>query len=250
MTNQEFEDEFDVLYNSIASNQAPGLDSYEKSVFLTKAQDEIVKSYFSPVLNKSQEGIDNSERRQIDFSMIISTKFITDFENSVIDNRANSRRVTLDNEDNIMFIINEFVDVVRDISENKSITTRLTVVPLHYKEYARLMSKPHRRPLKYQAWRLLDSDKPELIVGPADTLNSYTIRYVKRPKAIILKELEDFTIDGSSHAQECELDPILHPEILQRAVELAKADYIGDLNSQLVLGSTSQTNIGAVPQSR
>lgn len=37
MTLQEFSDEFDVLYNNITSNQAPGLNEYEKSVFLTKA---------------------------------------------------------------------------------------------------------------------------------------------------------------------------------------------------------------------
>ena len=38
---KEFSNEFDVLYNNIMSNQAPGLDEYEKSVFLTKAQDYI-----------------------------------------------------------------------------------------------------------------------------------------------------------------------------------------------------------------
>ena len=62
MTNQEFSNEFDVLYNSIMSNQAPGLDEYEKSVFLTKAQDEIIKSYFNPRKNKTQEGFDANER--------------------------------------------------------------------------------------------------------------------------------------------------------------------------------------------
>lgn len=34
---EEFSNEFDVLYNSITSNQAPGIDEYEKSVFLTEA---------------------------------------------------------------------------------------------------------------------------------------------------------------------------------------------------------------------
>ena len=48
MTTQEFSNEFDVLYNNIMSNQAPGLDEYEKSVFLTKAQLEILKNYFNP----------------------------------------------------------------------------------------------------------------------------------------------------------------------------------------------------------
>ena len=46
MTAEEFSQEFDILYNNIASNQAPGLTEYEKSVFLTKAQDEIIKNYF------------------------------------------------------------------------------------------------------------------------------------------------------------------------------------------------------------
>ena len=37
MTIQEFSSEFDVQYNNIASNAAPGLDEYEKSVLLTRA---------------------------------------------------------------------------------------------------------------------------------------------------------------------------------------------------------------------
>ena len=46
MTIDEFKREFDISYNNIMSNAAPGLNEYEKSVFLTKAQYEIVKSYF------------------------------------------------------------------------------------------------------------------------------------------------------------------------------------------------------------
>ena len=46
------------------------------------------------------------------------------------------------------------------------------------------MSKPFKRPLKWQAWRLLTNDnttkKAEIIVGPNDTLVSYAIRYIKR----------------------------------------------------------------------
>lgn len=37
MTNAEFSNEFDTLFNNITSNQAPGIDEYEKSVFLTQA---------------------------------------------------------------------------------------------------------------------------------------------------------------------------------------------------------------------
>lgn len=37
MNNREFSDRFDVLFANITSNQAPGIDEYEKSVYLTKA---------------------------------------------------------------------------------------------------------------------------------------------------------------------------------------------------------------------
>lgn len=37
MTNKEMSDQFDLLYNNITSNQAPGLNEFDKSVFLTKA---------------------------------------------------------------------------------------------------------------------------------------------------------------------------------------------------------------------
>lgn len=249
MTNSEFSNEFDVLYNNITSNQAPGLDEYEKSVFLTKAQDEIVKAYFNPRLNKPQQGFDGNERRQIDFSMIMRTTNYTDADlgAATFDNKANSKKVTI--ESDLMMFINEFADVTRGGG-----SVRLTVIPLDYKEYARLMTKPYKRPLQYQAWRILDnsnsSNNVELIIGPNDTLTKYSIRYIKRPKAIILSALDGVTLDGVSAAQDCELDPILHPEILQRAVELAKAAYTGDLSSALALGQNSETNMGIVAQSR
>lgn len=248
MTNPELSNEFDVYYNNITSNQAPGLDEYEKSVFLTRGQDDVLKAYFDPRTNKPQQGYDGSEIRQIDFSMVTVVKDYTSFTSAIFDPRPNNKSVVL--EKDILMLINEQLIVTRDGK-----TEYLQVVPVMYDEYRRLMSKPYKRPLKFQAWRLLNtsegSNKSDLIIGPNDTLTKYSIRYVKRPRPIILSDLEgNLSIDGQTTAQECELDPILHREILQRAVELAKASYTGDLQSQVALGQTSQTNIGMVAQSR
>lgn len=247
--NNEFSNEFDVLYNNITSNQAPGLDDYEKSVFLTKAQNEIIKAYFDPKSNKVQEGFDGSERRQIDFSMIVKTKEFTSFHFTVFSNHQNARSVTLD--DDIMMLINETVTVERG---DDAYASTLNVLPITYNEYPRLTSKPFRYPLKHQAWRILNSGnngkEAEIIVGPNDTIIKYIIRYVKRPRAIILKDLGDLTIDGQSTTQCCELDPILFPEIIQRACELAKAAYVGDISTQIALGQASQTGIGVITQIR
>ena len=266
MTNLELSNEFDILYNNITSNQAPGLDEYEKSVFLTKAQDEIIKSYFNPKLNKVQEGFDGSERRQIDFSMITRVKTINSFYDATLDNHHNTKAIIIDED--IMMFINEFVEVNRDRNQS-----RLVVVPIDYSTYSTLMSKPYTRPHKNQAWRLLYSSSRgkniELIIGPDDTLVEYQVRYIIKPKPIILVPLheEGLSVGGGylgtdangaltkdltkvKNGSECELDPIIHPEILQRAVELAKAAYIGDIQTQISLGSSSQTNIGIIPQSR
>jgi len=161
--------------------------------------------------------------------------------------RKNTKSITL--EDDILMFINEYVEAKRGES-----TTRLTILPINYIEYSRLMSKPYKRPLKNQAWRLLDNSdghkKAEIVIGPNDTITKYVIRYVKRPRAIRLTTFDDVTLDGGNTAQCCELDPILFPEIIQRGCELAKAAYTGDLQSQIALGQASQTNIGMVTQSR
>ena len=257
--NEQFSNEFDVLYNSITSNQAPGLDEYEKSIFLNRAQDEIVKSYFNPKTNKVQEGFDGTERRQIDFSMITKSRIYQNFDTSLFDSREQVKSVTI--EDDILMLINEYLEVNRPLimrpgapTPVRSEQVRLTVLPITYVEYSRLMSKPYKWPLKNQAWRLIgnrgERKNVELIAGPFDTITKYAIRYVKRPRAIRLADFGNMTIDGESTPQCCELDPILFPEIIQRACELASAVYKGDLQSQLVLGQTSQTNIGMVTQSR
>ena len=241
MTNQEFSNEFDVLYNNIMSNQAPGLDEYEKSVFLTKAQSEILKNYFNPKGNKYQEGFDDSAKRQIDFSSLVrvAEPNIISSDSSYIkmDDRSNLYTIPTD----ILFIVNETAKLTSGSSFRY-----LSIVPISFEEYNRLMSKPYKCPLKNQGWRLLQYSNKGVaeVIVVGGTLSEYKIRYIKRPKPIILANLDEtysnVSIDGETSVSECELDPILHPEILQRAVELAKAAYTGDLKSSVELGQRSE----------
>ena len=239
MSVEEMDNMFDVLYNNITSNQAPGLNAYEKSVFLTKAQDEILKNYFNPKSkgNTTQDGFDDSVKRQVDFSMLTSVETkSSEFENPLFDTRPNTKSVGL--PERLMFAINEMVEVTRSGETNPVI---LQVVPIKFDEYSRLMCKPYKRPLKYQAWRLTNNNtanKADIVIGPSDTLTKYTIRYVRRPNPIIVSDLDGLSIEGKSTATECELDPILHEEILQRAVELAKIAWT----------NTGQDNLQAVIQ--
>jgi len=246
MTTQEFSDQFDVLYNNIMSNQAPGLDEYEKSVFLTKAQYEIIKNYFNPKSNKNQEGFDDSPKRQIDFSNLMAAKKQTTAVTTPTTYvKFDSRSVLYEMPSDILFALNETAIVTENLK-----TRLITIVPISFEEYARILSKPYKQPLKNQGWRLLNTGMngttqariSEIVVKAGATVSDYIIRYVRRPKPIILTTLTEtnVSLDGETDVTECELDPILHPEILQRAVELAKNAYGGDLKSTVDLGQRSE----------
>lgn len=244
MTTQEFSNEFDVLYNNIMSNQAPGLDEYEKSVFLTKAQLEILKNYFNPKGNKYGQGFDENAKRQIDFSTLITVakppQYTPEGGYVRFDDRSQLYKMPQD----ILLVLNE-----TGINTVDGVNRLISIIPMNYEEYARLMSKPWKQPLKNQGWRLFQSTGgvdfiSEIVIKYNSSLADYKIRYVKRPKPIILANLADeysnVSIEGINTITECELDPILHPEILQRAVELAKSAYTGDLKSSVELGQRSE----------
>lgn len=237
-------DQFDVLYNNVMSNAAPGLNEYEKSVFLTKAQDELIKNYLNPQGNKYREGFDGSAKRQIDFSKLIKSVDITpDVPQDSFDDRA--RTVTFPAD--TFVIINEML-LLKD--GNTKAGTR-QVVPITYDEYTRLMNKPYKEPLKSQAWRIITGQETsgadtvslvELIINNNDLNKTivYKLRYVRRPRPIIVANLQtavgdNVSIDGLNTVSECELDPVIHEEILQRAVELAKAAYASDQSGQVQL---------------
>lgn len=247
MTTQEFSNTFDTLLNSYRDIKDFGksqsyysleLDEYEKSVLLTQAQDIIVKSYFDRTLNPQGQGFDDSERRQIDFSELITvgTPTKNDNEDAI---KYDDRSILYTMPTNILFVLNE------KVIENKTLPPEIeggdpeivpfrsyVVVPLSYKEYDRLMSKAFAQPLKKQCWRLFQNPSgidlaSELIPIQGTSIDSYKIRYVRRPKPIILTDLAGgeysggLDIDGVSVVSECELNPIIHMDILVKAVELA-----------------------------
>ena len=243
MTIQEFSNEFDVLYNNIVSNQAPGLDEYEKSVFLTKAQNEIIKNYFNPKGNKYQEGFDSSQKRQVDFSKLMKTytsSGTAPASTSFFGNVTGAYKVTWPND--VFVVVNEVVDVTKKGEGGKY---RLQVIPIKYDEYLRVSCKPYKQPLKSQAWRIINGENDiNLIVGHLNSVSpdGYHMRYIKHPQPIILESLvgSDLSINNEKNEMGCELDPEIHSEILQRAVEIARAAYIGDVKSDIELGQRSE----------
>ena len=383
MTLEEFSTEFDVLYNSITSNAAPGFNDYEKSVLLTLAQEELIKSYFVANNNTTGVGLDGSQKRHYDFSTLIKVKTLNNIIDSIL---TTGMDVPVFNKDanNIFLVPNDVFLVLNEYLTVKN--NSYTVFPISYDSYNLLMSKPFPYPNKRQAWRLDSSINGEIaatkVIHVSDdkdissknitfesiyhkplnieinikngdflsdfvvvseskeavniTLNlsntanndivdihnymfklmdantlktkgldkyikplnpdysitsvgkigtykaeipavtdlqgnyknfgifniiyypieipsfnvSYTIRYVKVPRPIILSDLTDLELSIRDRREQstCELPDEMHPEILKRAVELAKAYYIGDLQAQLAISKNSSTELGKLIQ--
>ena len=224
-------------YNNITSNQAPGLNEAEKSMFLTKAQDEVLKNYYtaSSKGNTTGQGFDDSAKRQADFSTLMK---VAKCNVTAVTNKIDRRSTAYSFPSDVYIVINESIVT----TANKD----LQVIPLRFDDYTLRMSKPFKRPNKYQAWRLLNSGSVndtssikivEIITNSGDVVKDYNVRYIRKPKPIILGDLDGLTLEGLSTTSECELDPILHEDILQRAVELAKIAWTstGQDNAQAML---------------
>lgn len=233
MTTKEFSNEFDIHYNSIATNQAPGLDLYEKSVFLSKAQLELAKGRFNKYGNKYQEGFEGSTKRRIDLSQLIETYISLPLINSPTKG-LHSNSIIFPLAADTMFIINESAKLISSKTCNNG--KYVKVIPKTHDEYNMQIDNPFKRPVDTVVWRLDHSNfntgiKNAELITFEKGISEYKVRYLKYPKPIILTNLtvdfpgEGLSIDTYTNEQTSELDASIHKEILDRAVELATMDY-------------------------
>lgn len=232
MTNQELKQEFLISYNAIASNSAPGIDDYELSVYLTRAQLELVKNYYDPLSNRKQKGFEATEKRRRDLNQLVKDyKTITTVMNSSNIN-SEAKYYMLPND--LFLIVNEKAKIIsEDCYNNKT----LNIKPMSYDEYDLQINNPFEKPDSKTAWRLdisnIQNNKVVEIISPYNITGQleYQIRYIKYPKPIVITNLntafplDNLTIDGVFTETACELNTEICREILDRAVLLALADY-------------------------
>lgn len=248
MDNPAMSSTFDILWNNINSNGAPGLNEAEKSVFLTKAQNQLVLEYFNVRTDGAWGGFDGSQKRQYDFSSITVTGNPVLIPDNAL---ANAGVIKLDNRSVVFKFPSDYFLSVNEVITDS--VKQYSVLPISYAEYQRLMLKPYAFPVKRGAWRLFtqkieentagQGEDPVLVRYPiaevigkfGDGTLSYQLRYIKTLMPIILEDLsnyEDFNIDGYTEPKACELPAETHQEIVERAVALAKIAWQGGTVTQ------------------
>lgn len=229
MLPDEFSAKFDVLLNSYNFPPEfgdehpkfnPALNEYEKSVFLTKAEMEFfVSLYNGTSIPGVAFEITEESRRYLDELVRTKTYSSSDAEETedTLDNSVVFRL-----EPDLGFITLELVSYDKEGDCFNGFTAR--VYPVTQDEYARVRNNPFRGPTKYKVLRLDRGERlVELIPAKDYTIKKYLVRYLKKPNPIILTDLEGtgLSIEGKTAISGCEMNPLLHNLILERAVALA-----------------------------
>lgn len=219
MTNQEFSNEFDTLLNSYSKDTQFGkvdsfaLDEYEKSQFLTTAQEQLVLEYYSG-RNQYGESFEQSEEVRRYLSSLYKTEELKESDVSGL-KKLDSKSKFYSLPKDLLFITLEEV-----LLEGSCSNEYINVQPITQDQYSKTINNPFRGPSKNRAIRLdYNSEIVELI--SSKEISKYLMKYVSKPEPIILEDLEGLTINGISNKTECNLHPSLHRSILNRAVRLA-----------------------------
>ena len=236
MTVTEFSNEFDVLIDSYRRfkdfDNKENLDSldfneYEKSIFLTRAQEDIVTSFYNG-LNHTQESFEGSEeiRRSLDVLVkTVKTSTLTTNTNSNLS--ANSVFAALPLNTDVWYIVYESVDLEDSNLKCNSIYG-VSVIPTKHDNLQRILKNPFKRPNERRVLRLdLTGNVVELI--SKYTISKYTLRYISKPEPIILTNLpNNLTINDVGTKNECKLNPVIHRTILEKAVQFALVSKLGN----------------------
>jgi len=233
MNTQEFSDKFDTLLNSYArsfdagTGQAPVdivCDEYEKSVFLTNAQRDLVVSYYS---GRNSMGVVFEEKEELREALDSLVKTLTPSQMSNDSVPAYLKNIYKENKvftfysvpKSLLFIVFEEVKFSSYLSGCMSGAVAL-VVPTTHDELWHKLNNPFRGPSNKRVLRVNAADNIVELVSDYP-IGSYLLRYVDEPKPIILTDLNGPSIDGISTRTECELPAITHQAILESAVRNA-----------------------------
>lgn len=256
MKTQEFSSSFDTLVSSYAHTAEFGdqaslydvvFDEYEKSVFLTTAQEEIVRELYSGKYTGESFEFSEKIRRELDTlvtqEVLIQSGSNEDFlgstdeeptpgesgGNEEPENPAEAITVLTDHKyfhstyelpSDILYIIYEQVSYETTDPCLKWLVA--DVYPITHDEYWRVRNNPFRGPNNRRVLRL-DQGKSVVELISVNSIKEYLIRYLRYPNPIILVNLKDsdLKVNDKQDVSECELPDILHRDILERAVRLA-----------------------------
>jgi len=235
-------DRFNLQYNNVFSNQAPGIEDVEISMYMTMAHIEIIDEYSAD--------LDLFEKNRA-----ILTGYIYD---DVLPNTTGYLTVeeTLDTTyktRGIDYQLFEFTENYWKILKEYAITNSndlgISIKPITYDGFNTMCQNPFKKPNGMKGWRLdvnfdpnIDSNRDvkifykkmdDSVSGFRDFIKKYCVVYLVTPGA--------FDLDSNIIPETLINNPFLTEKIINRAVELSTRDYkANELQTQIQVNKRSE----------
>lgn len=247
MTAREMSDLIDVKLNSYNVDRTFGypptditLDEYEKSLFLTEAQNELVQCAYqarqstkSDALTVFAEGFENSEFNRKILQPLIRDASISiggyqsspllgsesiEYFNLYQDLNNQLHVYTIQFNESPLAIVYEGALLSGDACSGLSTAQ---VIPTSLDELHKILNNPFKQPNNKRILRLdIANNSVQLVTN--QIVADYVCRYLSKPSPIITTTLpSDLAIEGYNITTDCELNSITHNAIVDAAIEIA-----------------------------
>jgi len=214
MTAQEMQYNFELKLGELDKLDKK-FTSYDINMFLNASQDDLVEGFYSARINPQSRYFEMDERARAMLALLIESTVIpsSSFPTPDADLHPNAVFVLL--PANFLYALEEQCSISYTDCNSATTTKQSRVLPITHDEYTINIDNVYKKPWRDLVWRMDFGDtdgkkKHELIYGEGITINYYRLRYLRTPSAINI-------VAGT----DCELNPILHEEVVDRAVAAA-----------------------------
>ncbi len=206
MTASEMHISFKFGLDKLDSDNYPNFENEEVDLLLNQAQDRYVKQRMG-TSNAKRQSFEETEKRTDDLKNILVNAILTPAANT-IENKPNGVFVTL--PDFYWFAMNEDCNISYPNCHGETVSKISKIRPIQHDDYNNIIEDPFNKPWKNEIVRLMENGKVELISESGQTINTYYLRYIKRPNRISI------TVPTN-----CELSEHTHQEIVDMAIQIA-----------------------------
>jgi hypothetical protein len=215
MTAAEMQYNFELKRNTLYSLDKP-YTSYDINFLLNKAQDDIVDERYSKDTGDEKTFFEGNERLRMELGGLITDYNQTGGQFNTTDGALHSNGSFVTMPTDLLYSLKE--DCLISYSDcNGDVKTKtIKVIPVTHDEYLMNINNAYKKPYEDLVWRLdykgsaTGTVRHELIDDGVITITNYHMRYLKRPGRINILTGVD-----------CQLNTILHEEIVDRAVTYA-----------------------------
>ncbi len=209
---KELSSEFQILFEDLATAGSKGLDSFEKSVCFTHAQEAVIK----------QLAVEN------DLESIKSLVAVHKETNAVAGTYVTSKFYT--GVANPLHILGYFASRAG---------MDIPALPVSQQLIDRMLLAPYKYPPKDLVYVVVGANAKNLVFLPLNfTATSFSVRYVEYPTPIILTALTGGdSINGLTAQTIPVLEASLHRKLVNAAVQYAITVYIGQPEKEVADGS-------------